>query len=579
MKKIIRFQNEHYTIDSIFLGKNREGSCTGCTVYKKHFHVINSNVDLQKQCINCHLFYLSSICGYANCASFREINDADIDFVQNFVKNELLKRIEEKCSMLETKFSDEEKECFFGMYALSINEFKLVMGERRTITKIVKHLIELYEQKGKEQFAKHFELPPKHKFKNTNVENFSCGLFFGEKTVRSKQTKKMGTDDMKQALFLKLKHLFESFSNLKPVRPISNDIIKIINDGTGAVRAEVLCVFCAANDTEIEALTKTYSVLLEKANTWGTSNLKRHIKLQHLQSKSELNQHELKNPKLKDPDSNAAGLATKPSDHINVSLNNSIDIFSTATAAADTLSTTATDGIDIMSLPIILGDDSIIGKNVASNESLISALYGQFSSQNLQMIGTGLLHNEKVESMDLSVDGDTTEIQVIPINKNGNCLFATIMHQIHGKKNGSDEHKVLTEKLRKQVVLYIKDHLSEFTFAIKSRINYEGDKVEEACLKFLDEDLASNGFFGGMETFVAVSKIYKVNMLVFNENGPFYFVGGFNREFDRTIFLAYRTGGIDEDNKVIYNHYDSICSVSETILYKCASKFAHKMSK
>lgn len=69
--------------------------------------------------------------------------------------------------------------------------------------------------------------------------------------------------------------------------------------------------------------------------------------------------------------------------------------------------------------------------------------------------------------------------------------------------------------------------------------------------------------------------MYRVNILIFNENGPFYFATGFNSEYDRCVFMAYRTLPID--GKSEYQHYDSPSGISEEILYTCATHLSEKM--
>lgn len=74
---------------------------------------------------------------------------------------------------------------------------------------------------------------------------------------------------------------------------------------------------------------------------------------------------------------------------------------------------------------------------------------------------------------------------------------------------------------------------------------------------------------------LAASEIYQVNIVVFIEKKDFFMPNGFNYSYGRSLFLAYRLGGFDEDGVPSYEHYDSICEINESILYKCALKFVN----
>lgn len=168
---------------------------------------------------------------------------------------------------------------------------------------------------------------------------------------------------------------------------------------------------------------------------------------------------------------------------------------------------------------------------------------------------------------------------VLRIRKDGNCLFGSLVHQLFFNKINSNRHNEFTLKLRADVVEYIQKNVHDFTNAIWNRTDYKGEKTVEGCLEFVSNDLSISGFWGGSETFIAVSKIYEVNILVFHEKGPFYFATGFSSENKRSLLLAYREGGINRNNERIYNHYDTMCGLNEELLYKCATELAEKMNR
>lgn len=70
---------------------------------------------------------------------------------------------------------------------------------------------------------------------------------------------------------------------------------------------------------------------------------------------------------------------------------------------------------------------------------------------------------------------------------------------------------------------------------------------------------------------IAIANIYSANIVIFNENGPYYFATRYKNDHTRTLFLAYR---ISVSGK--HNHYDSVCDVSNIVLSGCALDLCSK---
>lgn len=212
-------------------------------------------------------------------------------------------------------------------------------------------------------------------------------------------------------------------------------------------------------------------------------------------------------------------------------------------------------------------------------EGVCIQLYSQFSQQNLRLLKAVLMHSEAKKFMAVNVDDRFINVNVLKIEGDGNCLFASLVHQLHDVKTNSQEHKKLTTDLRQEVVQHIRENIVRYKQAIKSRLNYDGKNIDEACVTYL-EKLSEEGHWGGPETILATSNMYNVNVLVFDEKAPFYLSTGFNPNYSRTIFLAYRIGSTQgPDGNAKRNHYDTICGIDEELLYKCAVQLSEKLSK
>lgn len=74
-----------------------------------------------------------STCGYANKISLKSIGEDDFDFVENFVRTELLKRLEEKCHRMNISFEGIDRKHFFGDFVSNTAAFHFNDFEKETI--------------------------------------------------------------------------------------------------------------------------------------------------------------------------------------------------------------------------------------------------------------------------------------------------------------------------------------------------------------------------------------------------------------------------------------------------------------
>lgn len=61
----------------------------------------------------------------------------------------------------------------------------------------------------------------------------------------------------------------------------------------------------------------------------------------------------------------------------------------------------------------------------------------------------------------------------------------------------------------------------------------------------------------------AVSCIFKVNILIFLDEGQFYFGQMFNTNYERMLCIAYRTDLSQKSTEQQRNHYDSVLSIEQ----------------
>lgn len=505
------------------------------------------------------LFFLSW-CGYANPLSFMKLDESDLVYAENFVRQEILDRINEKCARLGKLIMEEEKELFFGMYADNIPGFQIMRGERTQLLGAASYLQKMFEQNGPEAFAKHFNVSKKIKIdKTSEINDFSMGKFYGKKISKCLLQKTCDSNEMVTQLFPKLKVFFESFE-LPPLQPIRKELVNIVDYGSG-FRADVVCVFCESKN-ENESLNKKYAIQIDKNGCYNFSNLRKHVK-RHISNVQ-------KNIGLQAQNSLTELVKVEPAT-TDVSQPENKQLFDSI-LTEDNATGNNLDDIDIMSMPLVLVNDNNQSVSFDDNESKMALMYKQFSAQNLLLIKSTLDNSENKKYMALKIDDRLMNVNILTIQQDGNCMFSALVHQLQLVKIDSDQHKALTAKLRKDVVSYIELHYEEFQRTLKDRLN---NATEDAGKEFVSIDLVKAGEWGGTETLMAVSRIYKVNILVFMEMKSFYFGCKFNEKYNRTIFLAYRP--LKKKGNIKYDHYDSVCGINEDLLYKCAKVRAENL--
>lgn len=476
------------------------------------------------------------------------LTEDDIVHIEEFVQKELEQRMLDRCLRLGTHLDAIEMESFFGIYAGSITEFKFLRGERIQILGLAESLRAKFAELGKERFSKHFEVPTNFKFDKNGTHDFSFGLFYGLKPRKRVAKMVLNADQMKAQLFFKVQSFYQSFELIKN-REFTEKMIQIVDLGT-SVRADVKCIFCKKADNK-------HAIQFDKTSGWNLSNFRKHVKNHQKKTKNE----------KEEPDQNRLESQFGEQSTTNSNMTQLVP------------KTTETRNepkqmIDIMDMPIVLEEYGIHFEQ--DNRSLTSLMYEQFSTQNLKLIEATMVNNEPKKFMVLIIENRRFTVNVSQIDPDGNCLFAAVTHQLEYAKIKSKSHIDRTAAVRKQVVNHIEAHFDAYKHVIQLRLNCEEKEIAKLGKEFLTDVLSANGTWGASESLLAMVEIFGINILVFNENGPFYFSSGFKPENKRCIFLAYRER-FNEKGEKEYYHYDSVCEIETELLFKCAFDLGGKM--
>lgn len=381
--------------------------------------------------------------------------------------------------------------------------------------------------------------------------NFSFGVFYGQ--IPSKHIKNSNTDEKEAILLEKAENVFRLY-DLKMYHEISKDIVKVIYQDTSILW--VACIFCPSTE-------KKHTIQFDKAGKWNFSNFKKHIQV-HLNKEKVQNQQSLSG--------NLDDLQREP---------NSIEKHLQKSAPQSANELNRYDEMGIMEMPIVLEDFGIYYEDqpgdTLKSSSMISVLFELFESQNRQLIDSSLHSHDPENLLEIKIDNQIMNIKIAKIDRDGNCMFAAVMHQLEYSDINSALHKKSTAELRAKVVSYIMEHFDAYRHVLQVRLKFPSEFIDEKGKHFLANELSSNGTWGGSESLIAMSEMFNINILVFNEGGSFSFSNVFKPEYNRCIFLAYRKSSKQSGNT--HDHYDSIYKIDEQLLFGIASDLGGKMEQ
>lgn len=475
----------------------------------------------------------------ADAIRFSTLTEDQINEIQLFARTELRDTLKQQ--LIETK---EELSIFYGSYYSACPEKFSFLGYKTTILQMVAHVKDKMnaENASGNYFTPEVMSTKKGKPNSTGTIRTAIGTFYVDRkiiqNVVTKTKPDTSIDAVKNALYCNAKKLFDKYEEEAAkfgARKLSIDKVHIDCKESGDIKGRVECTFCRKQSKVSCRVSdsQTYS--------WVLSNITSHIK----------NCKVLKN--MLNP--NADEINTQFGYDTNE--NFEVDEFQTET-------------LELEINPVNKEEFELIHNNSLeiTEDVLENTLFTQISVQSIKMKNTVSKYSEKKDKCVVNTGKiKLKKIYICQIDGDGDCAFSVMAHQLYHSKIRSDQHVRQTEILRRDAVEYIRAHLSEFQHDIKGRIletipeTLSTANFDDQCDKFL-KNLAKQGFYGGKESIRAIAIMEKVNIVVFNENGPCYLVNRLNVEYDRTIFMAFRGKGRNENRC----HYDSVVGISNEMM-------------
>lgn len=508
----------------------------------------------------------SSICSFSNSISVAILDGDKIAEIEQTVRDEfgyILKTEEYDV------FEYIDKMCIYGLYGSKVDRFRFMPGERALLNKMVVHINSFkvdalnagVEADLEESFrSDHFNMSPHSKISRKDVCRSPIGLLFGKKTKIVHQTSAESTDSL--PLISKENVLRKCNDRLKPLDfTLTEDQIKIVNDGS-RIFAYVSCPLCEGKEIVIQCDVPKNS----KKFYWNASNYSKHL-AKHKNEKDIKNVADIEKENKSDniQKKRSSKCTIQPFQEQNYNLNRS-----------KYETNTENSFIELMS-----SNNSTVVYH--TEDSLTNSIYQKLSDQNLKLTTAIMSNNETIEEMEFQLNVRRT-INVVRMNGDGACMFSALAHQIFFHKVNSKQHQEEAKKLRRDVVKHIENHFDQFEHIIITRLQddeekysqLKGDTWEQKSRNFTKYKLSKFNCWGGTESLKAISEMYSVNILIFNEDDVCWFPFEFDSEFERVVALAYRFSDKENGER---NHYDSISEVGKRILYECASVLARNEIK
>lgn len=156
------------------------------------------------------------------------------------------------------------------------------------------------------------------------------------------------------------------------------------------------------------------------------------------------------------------------------------------------------------------------------------------------------------------------KVKVCCIPGDGNCLFSSLCHQLHGWPLNSEAHLAGTTRLREVIVMYIWDNRNNMriTNAIIARISDEWPTSNslsyEDKVRLVLSYLSVSGNWGGEESLVAFMEIFNMAVSVYYQQSMVLQFRPRSNEPLRNLAIFYR---LRPGYRNTYNHYDSVVEV------------------
>lgn len=455
-------------------------------------------------------FHFYRFCNFGNVLSLQRLDDSDITQMQQMVKNQYMKWVENNVNGEKTALID-----YFGpIHAGSPKMFMFSCGDIKMITQLSEYVKGTVQRKGYKYFKETSGQPSGAVNRQSNDSTFSL-------------------EDVQEKLFA---GIFDS------IKPYGDDVTSLLNremimvtNENGVMSGKVQCVLCDSGNISEQKRKRKRQQYLQFWNgkNWVVSNFAKHLSNVH---PIELYKLIKKNSNSERYESNQSLIELKI-EPINIKSDNEFEF-------------------QLNRLQSQLTFHSIQMVNISHRnmdlkaECEIELSSGQISRIQICRIptdGNCLFAAAVHQHLHMEIGSEDNKHQTIELRK-----------------------KVVAH-IEENLELYERDLMDRIYDKCDSKKKIQN--THEECKDFLRNYLSKERHWGGSETLKAIGELFSVNIIVFSERGEVYFGNLFNSMYTNILALAFRISSQCNKNesKTQYDHYDSVIKLDEDIIQKCAS--------
>lgn len=503
--------------------------------------------------------------GYANALSFKNIDDADIDCVQSYIKYDALKNavaqlehsVEGDYESVSFCLQDNQMiEIFGDIHASNPSEFKFERGDRIRIRSLVEYVKDVVDGEGKLKGLALFESKRKAKPGNIMPLRKKCML----NTHTEKEAKK-SIEQLKSELHHRIVDVLKS--NGIDTTDLIDDIVKVEPNGIFGL---VDCIICKRNSKRKMNPKRVFYKSRAKSGFWVVANFDSHLKRVHKTSSNGSAAINVEKIKKK----NNAKSYTFTSESID---NNALSWIQSNTKPPeeiekhqiDKLLPAATVSNECVKSEIIDVEIDLTELDESNNNEDEVSYNKQISNQLTKMMSAVLMNGDIQTQMDFRLKNDQVRyLSTVKMNPNGDCLLSALCHQQFCNPANSQQHINDTNRLRADVVAHIlkPENFPKFQYTLQNHVYDIKSKaeicdMETECKLYVKNVLSKRGEWGGMEVIKAASEIFECNILIYQEHDSCQIIRSGDKMYDQTLIIAYRymmTG----EGKPKLCHYDSV---------------------
>lgn len=518
--------------------------------------------------------------GFANALSFKDVDEADIESVENHIKYDALKNLTDQ---LEESVAGEFESvsfcvqpdqliCIFGqIHASNPSGFRFERGDKIRIRNLVAYVKDVVDGGGKLKGLGHFEMKRKRKPTNSLMPLVQQKTRKLNIQIDERVRKSLG--ELKLELHRRIIEVLKSHNI--DTNDFDSEMVEVEPNGVFGL---VYCIACKRNSKKKLQPKRVFYKYKNESGYWVVSNFDGHIKRMHKSHLIESNANEgrpsqfesmcaiksddckndesstiLSNPKTeKSTEAPIGELSIRTDSNQNV-IPTIIEMDSSCDSS-DIVETIEIDSIN---------DFSVLDQT--NNNDDVLSYDKQISKQITKMMSAVIMNGDVQTQMEFQLKNDQTrQLSVVKMSPNGDCVFSAICHQKFRNRANGKQHMNETKRLRADVVEHIlkPENFPKFRYTLQNYVydiktKSEIADMEAECKAYVRNVLSKSGKWGGMEVIRAASDIFECNILVFNENESCCVTRNSEQKYNDTLIIAYRYM-LNSNGELRLIHYDSV---------------------